>query len=460
MSQLGPEPPRLMGLLALAWPVVVSRSSQVVVGFSDAVMVATLGEESLAATTTGSFNAFLLFILPMGTTFIVSSFSSQLFGRGRIEAARRYALYALGFAALTGLLLAVGRGLVPALLAPFDYAPRVRELMSTYLSIRLFAAFGAIGLEALANFYAGLGNTRLPMLANVLAMGSNVALNWMLIFGYLGAPAMGVAGAAWASVFSTTGAFLLLLFCFLRRVGQPTDATPDADTKPRYLREIGRMLRFGLPSGINWFLEMGAFMFFMNVVVAGLGTTALAAMNAVIQVNSVSFMPAFGLASAGAVLFGQNLGRGIQGYAVRAMWLTLGCAATWQCAVGLSYLLLPGVIMGAFAAPEATEFLAIGARILALSAAWQLFDAVANVLAESLRAAGDTAWTLWARIAIAWGFFVPASLYTVRTLEGGVVAAVICLGAYLGLLSAAMAYRFHSGRWKEMNLLEDEIVPM
>jgi MATE family multidrug resistance protein len=91
----GPAPPRLSTLLSLAWPIVISRSSQVVVGFSDAVMVGSLGEAELAATTTGAFNAFFLFILPMGTVFIVSSFSSQLFGRGELRSARRYGYYGL-----------------------------------------------------------------------------------------------------------------------------------------------------------------------------------------------------------------------------------------------------------------------------------------------------------------------------------------------------------------------------
>src|SRR5512134_661963 len=94
-------PPTLKGLLVLAWPIVVSRSSQVVVGIADAVMVAHLGEAALAATTTGAMNSFNLFILPMGIVFIVSSYSSQLFGRGDLPAARRYGFYGLAVAAAT-----------------------------------------------------------------------------------------------------------------------------------------------------------------------------------------------------------------------------------------------------------------------------------------------------------------------------------------------------------------------
>src|SRR5688500_1742395 len=100
-----PAAPRadVRALLALAWPIVISRSSQSVIGLADAVMVAHLGESALAATTTGAFNSFAFLILPMGITFIVSSFSSQLFGAGDARGARKYAFYGLIVAIATQL---------------------------------------------------------------------------------------------------------------------------------------------------------------------------------------------------------------------------------------------------------------------------------------------------------------------------------------------------------------------
>src|SRR5512133_3148611 len=107
---------RLRPLLALAWPIVVSRSAQVVVGLADALMVAHLGAGAIAATSAGALNAFCFFILPMGTVFIVSSFSSQLFGMGDLRGARRYAWYGLAVAAATALVGAASIPFVPAVL--------------------------------------------------------------------------------------------------------------------------------------------------------------------------------------------------------------------------------------------------------------------------------------------------------------------------------------------------------
>jgi MATE family multidrug resistance protein len=450
-----PLKPSLAVLLHLAWPIVISRSAQVVVGFCDAAMVARLGESALAATTTGALNAFSIFILPMGVVFIVSSFSSQLLGKGDFAGARRYGWYGLIVSAMAQLLCMAGILFVDQALQVFDYAPDVRSLMATYLKWRLITGGAAIGLEALGNYYGGLGNTRLPMLAQVLCMILNVGLNWVLIFGNLGAPALGVEGAAIASAASTGVAFLGLLLCFLIGYGAKGGRIPS----PLRGAELLRMLRFGLPSGFNWFFEMAAFSFFVNVIMAALGTTSLAAFMGVMQLNSIAFMPAFGLASAGAILVGQAIGAQRHDDVPRVVWLTLRTAAVWQGLVGLAYLIMPRLLMRSFTDPrvDATRFLDVGARLLMLSAAWQLFDATANTLAEALRAAGDTAFCLWMRSLIAWLFFVPGVLVTVRVFGGGDIAAVLWMVAYIGLLALALALRFRSGAWRKLDLAGSEV---
>lgn len=440
---------RLRALVTLAWPIVVSRSSQVVVGIADAVMVAHLGAAALAAVTTGATNAFTLFILPTGTVFIVSSFSSQLFGMGDLGGARRYAWYGLALALGTGALALAALPLVPVALGAFPYEQDVRTAMEGYLAIRLLSSGFVVGVEALANYYGGLGNTRLPMAANLVAMVLNVVGNFLLIDGRLGLPALGVRGAALASTVATGTAFLGLFAVFVRegrRLG----------TGRLRAGELWRMLRFGFPSGLNWFFEFAAYAFFVNVVVAGLGTTSLAALMAVIQVNSVAFMPAFGLASAGAILVGQAIGAGRRDAVPGLVRLTFVVAAVWQSLVALAYLAAPELVMSAFARDPASarELVAAGRRMLLMSAAWQLFDAAASVLAESLRAAGDTAFPMWVRVALAWLVFAPGSFVSVRVLGAGDVVAVGWLVLYIFALAVFLFLRFRSGAWRRIALVE------
>lgn len=435
------ERPTLKVLFTLAWPILFSRMSQTVIGLSDALLVADLGAAALAATATGAMNAFALLILPMGITFMVSSFSAQLFGRGDATGARRFAWYGLMVAALAQLASLVSLLWLDQALDLLPYDPQVRSLMTRYLSIRLLSGGAAIGIEALANAYAGLSRTRPAMVANLAAMVLNVAANLVLI------PSMGVAGSALASTLATWTAFIGF-FIYFWRDGRGQTSTLVA-------REFWRLLKFGLPSGLNWFFEFLSFIFFLNVVVAGLGTPALAAMNAVFQLNSVSFMPAFGLASAGAILVGQYIGAGNRELVPKAVRLTLVTAVCWQGFVGLVYLAVPGLLMRGFARGADAEVLAsVGVRMLMVSAAWQVFDATATSLAESLRAAGDTLFPMMARLLIAWLVFVPGAWWSVHHWGWTELGTTFWLVAYLALLAGMLALRYRSGSWKNVTLID------
>ncbi|ABS24470.1 MATE family efflux transporter [Anaeromyxobacter sp. Fw109-5] len=440
----------LRPLLALAWPMVVSRATQVVVGIADAVMVAHLGEAALAATTTGATNAFSIVILPMGIVFVVQSFASQLFGRGDLAGARRFGWYGLAVAAGAQVLGVLGTLATPRALEAFAYAPDVRALMSGYLQIRLLSAGAVVGLEALSNYYGGLGDTRLPMRANLAAMVLNVAGNWLLIDGRLGLPALGVTGAAVASTLSTALAFAGLLAVFVREGRRTGTGTLRA-------RELGRLLRFGVPSGVNWFFEVLAFVFFVNVVFVELGTTSLAALMAILQVNTVAFMPAWALASAGAILVGQAIGASHADRVPRLVAVTFAVSAAWQLFVGALYVLAPEAILAPFAtgAGPGSAFVAIGRRVLLLAAAWQLFDAAAMSLGEALRAAGDTAFVMWMRVTLGWAVFVPGTWISVRELGAGEVVAVGWLVLWLALLALALLLRFRSGAWRRIELVPE-----
>jgi len=414
-------------LLSLAWPVVLARSSQAVIGFSDALMTAPLGEDAVAATTTGATNVFSLVVLPMGLVFIVQSFASQLSGKSDLSAARRYAWYGLLFALLTSAVAALLLPFVRPALGMLPYEPAVHEQMSGYMEIRLLAVGAIVGTEALGNWYAGLGNTRVQMAAALLAMAVNVLGNWMVL----------IMVIFWRGWF-TRGS---------KRAGRLRSS------------EFLRMLRFGGPNGVNWFFEFAAYALFINLIVAHLGTSVLAALNVVIAINSVSFMPAFGMASAGAILAGQAIGRDCRDEVPAIVRRTATVAALWQCGVGVLYLTIPAVLMSWFAPPEEdfSQLVAVGTPMLAISAAWQLFDAAEMTLSEALRAAGDTAWTLLAKLAVAWLVFVPGASVSILVLGGGHLVATVWMVAYMAVLACVLYWRFRSGAWRKIDLTGDEI---
>ena len=279
-------------------------------------------------------------------------------------------------------------------------------------------------------------------------------LCYALIEPRFGLPGYGVSGAAWANVASTLLGLLVVLVPFLRGYGY----TRSEQSRGLRLSECLRVLRFGLPNGANWFLEFAAFMLFINIVVAHLGTTTLAAFNVVMQVNSIVFMPAFGLASAGAILVGEALGRRAPDEVWPIVRLTAAVAATWMVSIAVVYATVPGPLVGLFRPRDvpADALIRTATIMLVLSAFWQLFDAVAMTLSEALRAAGDTAWCMAARIVLAWVVFTPVAWTLVLVFGGSVYTVMATLIGYLFLLSATFAVRFAGGRWRQIDLVGGE----
>ncbi len=465
----------IRALLVLALPMMMTRATQSVMTFADALLVEHLGPGAIAASATGGMNTYALIILPMGTVFIVQSFVAQLVGRGERDSTARFAWYGLIIAAIAGVVALAAIPAVGPVLGLTGYSAGVRDEMTTYMHIRLTSVAAVVAVEALGNWYGGLGNTKIAMVASIVQMIVDLALNIILIFGYLGFPAMGVAGAALSTAIASWVGCGVLLIAFWRRWG---GAPPRPARLGLSLQELWRVARFGLPNGLNYFLEFAAFQIFVNVMLAGLGDVPVAAMNVVMAINSISFMPAFGLASAGAILAGQAIGAGQKDAVGRIVRLTLLCTMTWMGVIGALYFVAPEALLGLFdshgsggnldptappfggasARGPAASLVAIGVSMLAISAAWQLFDAVGMTLGETLRAAGDTTWPMAMRILLAWVVFIPSSYLVVEVWGGGAIGAMVCVVGYIGLLGLLLAYRFRSGKWKSIELIEPKLV--
>ncbi len=443
-------------LLVLAFPMVIARATQAVMTFADALLVEHLGPGAIAASATGGMNTFAIIILPMCTVFIVQSFVAQLVGKGDLEGTSRFAWYGLIIAGVAGLLGLLAIPAVGPLLDLSDYSPEVRADMTTYMHIRLTSVAAVVAAEAINNYYGGLGNTWMSMVGSFVQMIVDLVLNIVLIYGYWGFPAMGVQGAALSTSIASWVGAIFMIVVFWRRVGIKA---PRPSKLGLSVRELLRVVRFGLPNGLNYFAEFAAFQVFVNVMLAGLGDVPVAALNVVIAINSVAFMPAFGLASAGAILAGQSIGAGHKDEVGGHVKITLICTMSWMGLVGALYFVAPRTLLGLFdSGGTGGNLVAVGVTMLAISAAWQLFDATCMTLSETLRAAGDTTWTMAARLVLAWAVFLPAAYVVVDVWDGGPVGAMLVVVGYIGALAGLLALRFRSGAWKRIALIEPQLV--
>jgi MATE family multidrug resistance protein len=138
--------------------------------------------------------------------------------------------------------------------------------------------------------------------------------------------------------------------------------------------------------------------------------------------------------------------------------ITLACTMTWMGGIAVLYVVFPHAVLGLFDSDRAGNLVAIGSTMLSISAAWQLADASNMTLSEALRAAGDTTWTAAMKLITSWLVFVPSAYVTVRWWHGGAVGAMLCLVGYVVIQAGFLAWRFRTGKWRRIQLIEPKLV--
>jgi MATE family multidrug resistance protein len=298
----------------------------------------------------------------------------------------------------------------------------------------------------LAAFFRGFGETRIPLLATVVSNLVNAVLAYGLVFGELGLPAWGIAGAGIATSTAEWVGVAVLGIALSRRHVAERFATRPVGPDGRAIR---RFLRTGAPIGGQWFLDMAAFAIFTTLV-AHMGTAAMAATQATISLLSVSFMQAIGIGLATTTLVGRYKGAGEPASAVRSYHSAFKLAVGLAGAVAALFLLAPELLARLYT--RDADVLALARPLFALAAAFQLFDALQIVAGGALRGAGDTRWPFLAQTLLAWALRLPLVWLFAFALEGGVVGAWYAEFVFILALAAVLGFRLRSGAWQQVRI--------
>ena len=425
----------------IAWPIVVSMLSYTAMGVSDTLLVGWVGKTELAAVGLGTTAIFLVNSFFMGSLHGVKIISAQATGAGKGGVATSAAWHGMVLALVFGLAV-VGLGFGGELIFRLmGGGPEVQALAAEYFGIRVLAAPFWYVTIALADHYQGTGDTRTPMKINLMANGVNIGLDIVFIFGLGPIPAMGVGGAALATVMASAAGMLVILLGFIRSRALPEQFD---------WAEIRDILRVGLPIGVHYVLGVAGFTVF-TALLARMGEDELAAHQIAIKIVSLSFLPGYGMSEAASVLTGQYVGAGQPQHARRsfatAAWLSVAIMGIF----GLVFWLVPEHLIRLF--QDDQRVLEIGRQLLLVAAIFQIFDAIAMVATGALNGTGDTRFTMMASVAISWFVLVPAAWFF------GVALGLGAMGAWMGMtfeiiiLAAVMLYRFRSGAWQSKALV-------
>lgn len=443
-------------VLGMAIPLILSTGAWSVQHFVDRMFLTWYAPEAIAAAMPAGILNFTIMSLFLGTAGYVNTFVAQYHGAGRHER--------IGPALWQGIYVAVVGGGVHLVLIPLarpvfglvGHEPQVQQYEIIYFQTLCLGAAPAIASSAMAGFFSGRGRTWPVMWVNVLATGVNLTLDYALIFGHWGLPELGIRGAGLATVASGCFSFLTYLFLISRRTYEQRYRTLRGWRPDKAL--FARLMRFGFPNGVQFFLDIAGFTVFV-LLVGRLGTTALAATNIAFNINTLAFMPMIGFGIAVSVSVGQYLGKDRPDLAERSVYSGFHLTFLYMTTMAALYVLVPDLFLRPFAAQaDAERFAAIRAMavvFLRFVAVYSVFDTLNIIFASAIKGAGDTRYVVVMILVVSSLVLVVPTYIALVFLGAGIYAGWFFASAYIILLGFVFLARFLKGKWKSMRVIEE-----
>jgi MATE family multidrug resistance protein len=453
------DPTSLTYMLKLAAPMVVTTISFTIMQFVDRLMVSRIpeeGTEALAAILPAGFVSFLPSGFAIGAITSLNTFVSQSLGRGDKEGCSNYFWQAIYMGLVYFLAVVVIMWpTAPWIFKTMGHPPAVVRMEVIYLRIMLYAHILAVINWSSGQFFMGIHRPIITMCASLCGQVVNIVANYILIFGKLGFPAMGIAGAGWGTFIGIGVAASVNISLFL-------SGNINTTFKSRRMLNIdfGKMydlLKVGLPAGFGLMVNVAFWGVILFALVGKFGTEALAATSAVLSYTSLSVMPVVGMSTALTAAVGKTIGRGRKDIAIKQTRVCLKVALLYMGLVGICFFVFRDALMAFWSSDE--KVIGVGVKILICAAIYQAFHAARTIYSGSLRGAGDTVWlaiisAVGAVVILGLGGWLVTVFFPSLGALGPWSAATVSIIA-VGL---ANRWRFKSKRWMDIDLFKRRAV--
>jgi len=397
--------------------------SQNILNLVDIGMVGHLGDTALAATGIGSFTNYLAISFIIGLSAGVQALAARRLGEERHDETAVPLNGGLILALMIGLpLCAVLFLAIPSAYSFLSDDPAVIEQGVPYLQVRILSMV-AVGMNfSFRGYWSAIHMTGVYLRTLLIMHAINIFLNWVLIFGNLGAPEMGVVGAGLATTISLYIGTGLYFFFAVRHAYDKgfLHKVPSRST-------LWQQFRLSLPSSLQQ-VFFSAGLVTLIWIVSQIGTAEVAAVNVLMTFHITAILPAFGLALAATTMVGNALGRGDTDDAALWGWNTAAIALVYGVALSLLLIPLADPLLGVFLTNPETRKLAYLPMVL-----WALaisFDTAGMVLMNALIGAGDTRRSMWISVIAQWGFFLPFAYIAGPVLGFGLLGVWVVNGLY------------------------------
>ncbi len=413
-------------MLRLATPLVMAELGWMGMGTVDTMMVGRVSAQAIGAVSLGSVLFYAVAMFGSGLMLGLDTLVSRAYGSRRLMDCHRSLVSAIYLSLpLAPVLMLLVWCWVP-LLARFGIDPSVLRQAVPYLMAIMWSTFPLLLYFALRRYLQAMNRATPIMFALITANLVNLAGNWILVYGHFGAPAMGAEGSGWATCISRIYMVLALVIYLLYDAARSRTGLFDAPLAIDCNR-IGDLVRLGLPAATQISLEIGVFAA-ATALIGTLDPLSLAAHQIALNTASFTYMVPLGISSAAAVRVGQALGRGDVHAAGRAGWTAIGLGAAFMAGAGVVLVTVPQYVARVFTTDRAVIRTAVS--LLAVAAAFQLFDGLQTVATGALRGTGDTRTPMLCHMLLYWLLGLPLGYLLCFTMGWGAV------GLWLGLCVA------------------------
>jgi multidrug resistance protein, MATE family len=433
-------------LFELAWPIAAAMLGETAIGLVDTKLVGGLGPGALGGVGIATTLMFLGYSVVFGIMRGVKVRTAHAIGEGRPLDGFVYARSGVLMGFGLGIVIMIACRDVSGVLRLVGTDPAIIPYARDFLAAVTLGAPQTCALAALIQHRQAIGDSRTPMVIGIAGNTFNAIFAWSLIYGHWGLPALGVRGAGWATA-TTETLELAVMAAMLLRSERRARASAEAGSSFMSLRAATRdVVDLGFPTGLQFGVEMLAFTAF-TAVLGGIGGSQIAAHQIALNVMRVSFLPGVAVSEAASVMVGRALGKRSLQEADAAVKSAVKIAVGFMAGCGLVFALAGGLIAAFFS--KDPEVVTIARRLLLMSAAFQVLDAVNIVYRGALRGAKDVRVAAAIGIGTMWLFIPTAAWFLGRN------AGLGALGGWIGFLCETSVggtlcwLRWSRGAWRK-----------
>ena len=439
-------------VLKIALPLILASSAHAVNLLADRIMLDHYSDAAVAGAMAAGLTSFTLSCFFLGIIGYTGTFVAQYYGAGAHDRVGTAVWQGIFLSTLGGIFLASGWFWGERLFSLFGHEAAVVKEEVEYF--RLLSLGGILLLlnTAFCAFWGGRGKTNMIMAVNLITTALNVPFNYALIYGNWGFPELGIAGAAWGTNLSALFSCLILAgFFFLSSASRRHFGTCSKIFDWDLFK---RLIRYGMPNGIQFALDLASFNIFI-IVLGRYGMVIQAGASIAFGLNSLAFTPMIGIGQTVSILVGQCIGARDIEHARRSVRSARNLVWIYMAFMGLIFVLRPELVLWGFSNknPEVIDAAKI---MLKFISCFLLFDGLFIVYSNAIRAAGDTLFSMLAGTAMALLMQAVPSI-VLGYFKINVWIIWICIVVYIVTAGTVFYLRYRNGKWTRMKVIEDTV---